>query len=142
MVRYREKLTPSIPFHLALALVIPMGFGMLAPINIGWGVASAVFFYALALLIFVVLAPRIVVTENEFRAGRAQINRQFIGTVVRIERDGRQKALADARTWSLVRAWIPEGVLITLSDPADPTPSWYVSTRHPEKLEAALTSTS
>ncbi len=140
MVRYRESLTPSLPFHLALALTIPMGFGMLAPIDIGWGIVSAVTFYVIALLIFVVFAPRIVVTDTELRAGRARIDRKFVGTVTPVDRDSRATALADARTWSLVRAWIPSGVLITLTDKADPTPSWYLSTRRATQLADLLSS--
>jgi hypothetical protein len=115
-----------------------MGFGMLAPIDIGWGIASAVVLYTLALVIFVVAAPRIVVTDTELRAGRARIDRTFVGRVTVVERADRVGALADARTWSLVRAWIPRGVLIELTDPADPTPAWYVSTRRPEALVEAL----
>jgi hypothetical protein len=138
MVLYRESLTPSLPFHLALALVIPLGFGMLAPINIGWGIASAIGFYALAMLSFVVFAPKIVVTATELRVGRARIERRFVGDAFVIPADARSATIADARTWKLIRGWIPRGVLVTIVDPSDPTPNWYCSSRHPERLVAAL----
>ena len=35
-------------------------------------------------------------------------------------------------------AWIKTMVLLVLDDPDDPTPYWLVSTRHPEKVLAAL----
>ena len=36
------------------------------------------------------------------------------------------------------RPWINRGVRIVLDDPEDPTPSWVVASRHPERLRAAL----
>lgn len=138
MVRYQESLTPSWSFHLALLVVIPMGFGMLAPINIVAGFVAAVTFYACGLLAFVAFAPRIVLTESHLRAGRATIERSLLGDVTIIEKDERNNALADARTWKVIRGWIPRGLMVIINDPNDPTPSWYVSSRNPEKLKAAL----
>jgi hypothetical protein len=36
------------------------------------------------------------------------------------------------------RAWIGTAVQVLLDDPADPTPFWVVSTRHPVELATAL----
>ena len=138
MVRYRESLTPSIGFHLALALALPLGYGMLAPINLVWGIVNAIAIYVALLIVFVGFAPRIRVTDTHLRAGRATIERRFLGAATVVDREDRGAALADARSWSLVRGWIPTGVSITVNDPADPTPTWYLSTRRPEKLVAAL----
>jgi hypothetical protein len=33
---------------------------------------------------------------------------------------------------------VPGAVQVLLDDPADPTPYWLVSTRHPERLAATL----
>lgn len=138
MARYQESLTPSWQFHLALLVLIPMGFGMVAPLNVIGGAVAAVSIYGIALVIFVVRAPRIVLTDDTLRAGRATIPRSLIGTARVVDKDERVDAIADARTWKLIRAWIPTGVLVEITDPADPTPSWYLSTRNPEKLVAAL----
>ncbi len=138
MVRYQESLTPSWTFHLALLVVIPMGFGMLAPINIVAGYVAAFGFYALAILGFVVFAPRIVVTESHLRAGRATIERALLGEATIVEKNDRNSVLTDARSWKVIRAWIPRGLTIVVIDPNDPTSSWYVSTRNPEKLRDAL----
>lgn len=139
MIRYKESLTLTWPFHIALLILLPMGFGMIAPLSITGGFVSAGVFYATALIIFVVRAPRIVVTDTTLSAGRATIDLTYLGTVRCVTEAERAEAISDARTWKLIRAWIPTGVLVTINDPADPTPSWYLSTRHPEKLEAALT---
>jgi hypothetical protein len=138
MVRYQESLTLTWPFHIALLVLLPMGFGMIAPLSIVGGFISAGIFYSAALLIFVVRAPRIVVTDTTLRAGRASIDRAFLGDIRGVTEAERPAAISDARTWKLIRAWIPTGVLVTINDPADPTPSWYLSTRHPDKLAAAL----
>ena len=140
MVRYQESLTPSWSFHLVLLVLIPMGFGMLAPINVVAGYVSAATIYAIALLSFVAAAPRIVVTDTHLRAGRATIELSLLGRATVVEKNERDLALRDARTWKLIRAWIPRGISIELKDPQDPTPGWFVSTRNPEKLRDVLRS--
>lgn len=44
----------------------------------------------------------------------------------------------DPRGWYRIRGWVPTAVLLTLDDPLDPTPFWYVSSRRPELAVAAL----
>lgn len=138
MAIYRERLTPNLGIHIALLLLIPMGFGMLAPINIAWGVANAIALYVLAVLWFTVGAPVVEVSADTLRAGRAVIARTHVGAVTIVERAERRDALSNARAWIVIRAWIPRGVRIDIVDDADPTPYWYVSTRNPERLVAAL----
>ena len=36
------------------------------------------------------------------------------------------------------RAWVGPMVLLVLDDPDDPTPYWLVSSRHPDRVLAAL----
>ncbi|MEU9286739.1 DUF3093 domain-containing protein [Streptomyces sp. NPDC048275] len=45
---------------------------------------------------------------------------------------------ADPRAFMLLRAYIPTALRIPVTDPADPTPYLYLSTREPERLVAAL----
>jgi len=47
-------------------------------------------------------------------------------------------AQADPLAFVVLRPWIRGAVLVVLDDPADPTPYWVVSTRHPERLVRAL----
>ena len=46
---------------------------------------------------------------------------------------------ADARAFLLTRPYLHRSVQVPLHDPSDPTPYWLLSTRHPERLAAALT---
>ncbi|MGW0120168.1 DUF3093 domain-containing protein [Streptomyces sp. NPDC003327] len=45
---------------------------------------------------------------------------------------------ADPRAFLLMRSYVPTAVRIEVTDPADPTPYVYLSTREPEALAAAL----
>ncbi|MEU8583092.1 DUF3093 domain-containing protein [Streptomyces abikoensis] len=45
---------------------------------------------------------------------------------------------ADTRAFMLLRGYVPTAVRIEVTDPADPTPYVYLSTRHPERLAAAV----
>ncbi|MFJ4850364.1 MULTISPECIES: DUF3093 domain-containing protein [unclassified Streptomyces] len=45
---------------------------------------------------------------------------------------------ADPRAFMLLRSYVPTALRIEVTDPADPTPYLYLSTRAPERLAAAL----
>lgn len=45
---------------------------------------------------------------------------------------------ADTRAFLLLRSYIPRALRVEVTDPDDPTPYLYLSTREPERLAAAL----
>ncbi|MEV5318590.1 DUF3093 domain-containing protein [Streptomyces sp. NPDC052687] len=45
---------------------------------------------------------------------------------------------ADTRAFLLLRAYIPTALRVEVTDPEDPTPYLYLSTREPERLAAAI----
>ncbi|MEU6405619.1 DUF3093 domain-containing protein [Streptomyces sp. NPDC046985] len=45
---------------------------------------------------------------------------------------------ADTRAFMLLRAYIPTALRVEVTDPQDPTPYLYLSTREPERLAQAL----
>ncbi|MEU7583158.1 DUF3093 domain-containing protein [Streptomyces sp. NPDC041068] len=45
---------------------------------------------------------------------------------------------ADPRAYMLLRAYIPTALRVPITDPTDPTPYAYISTRNPEALATAL----
>ncbi|WP_330261631.1 DUF3093 domain-containing protein [Streptomyces sp. NBC_00539] len=47
---------------------------------------------------------------------------------------------ADTRAFMLLRSYVPTAVRVEVTDPADPTPYVYLSTREPEALAAAIRS--
>lgn len=46
----------------------------------------------------------------------------------------------DPAAYVVHRAWVGPMVLLVLDDPEDPTPYWLISSRHPERVLAALRS--
>ncbi len=87
-------------------------------------------------------STRIEVDRNEFRAGRAHIPLNLIGTVEPLDADATRRVAgvdADARAYLLLRPYLKRSVKVTIDDPADPTPYWLVTTRHPQRLATALT---
>lgn len=85
---------------------------------------------------------RLIVADGWFRAGRARIELHHLGAVAALDAEqtrlvsGRE---ADARAFLLLRPYLSRAVKVEIGDPADPTPYWLVSSRHPEALAAALT---
>jgi hypothetical protein len=135
---YRERLTPGVGLHIALTLLLPLGFGMIAPLSIVGGIVNAIGIYLAAHAWLYFGAPQVRVTATILHAGRATIERSAVTNPRVVTLDQRPEALANARTWKVLRAWIPTGVMVDITDPADPTPHWYMSSRRPEQLVAAL----
>lgn len=84
---------------------------------------------------------RVGVHDGHLHADDARLPVAFIGQVEVIDLEGRRELLgvdAEPLAFIIQRPWIRGGVRIDLDDPADPTPYWYLSSRHPEKLAEAL----
>lgn len=85
---------------------------------------------------------RVVVTDQWIQAGRARIERRYLGEIETLD-VARMRQIsgpeANARAFLVLRPYIAVGVRINLEDPADPTPYWLVSSRRPDALAAALT---
>ncbi len=85
---------------------------------------------------------RLRVEGGEFHAGRARIAVGLLGPVSALDADETRRRAgvdADARAYLVLRPYLKRAVLVRLADPADPTPYWLVSSRHPDALAAALT---
>ncbi|WP_425413392.1 DUF3093 domain-containing protein [Micromonospora pallida] len=84
---------------------------------------------------------RVAVADGELRVDDARLPVRFVADVVPLDADGRREVLgvgADPLAFVVQRPWISGAVQVLLDDPADPTPFWVVSTRHPVQLAAAL----
>ncbi|GLZ45288.1 hypothetical protein Acsp06_14730 [Actinomycetospora sp. NBRC 106375] len=79
--------------------------------------------------------------QRELRAGPAHLPVSMIGRVDAVTGEDKRLALGprlDPQAFVLHRPWVGPVVRIEVLDPDDPTPYWVVSTRHPERLIAAL----
>jgi hypothetical protein len=84
---------------------------------------------------------RIRVVGDTLVAGQARIPLSALGRAQ--ELDAAQALAwrthrADARAHLLLRSYVPTAVRVEVTDPADPTPYLYLSTRRPRRLVAAL----
>jgi hypothetical protein len=106
-----------------------------------------------AWLPFVVLIPaalagltwlgriRIAVRDGELRVDDARLPVRYVADVIPLDAAGRREVLgvgADPLAFVVQRPWIGGAVQVVLDDPADPTPFWVVSTRHPVELATAV----
>ena len=95
----------------------------------------------LAVCLFWYGDARVVVADGWFRAGRARIETSYVGEVAALDAEEARRVAgpaADARAYLLLRPYLKRAVKVQITDPADPTPYWLVSSRHPEALAGAL----
>ncbi len=126
-------------FWLALVVAVP-------------GAWASVITVALLLLLTAAMlsfgSAQVLVRDGVLRVGRASISAAHVGPAEALDAEATRRTAgrdADARAFLLLRPYLKRAVRISIQDPADPTPYWLVSTRHPERLAAAveqLTSTS
>lgn len=140
-VIYREKLWPNAWIWVIAAGVSAAGILVFAPISMAAGYTAALVLLAIITVLLVLSTPVITVTADALTVGRATIERRFVGGVQQFtseeataERGTRLNGLA----YLCIRGWIDPVVKIEINDPADRTPYWLASTRHPDQLTAAL----
>ncbi|HVX07231.1 DUF3093 domain-containing protein [Humibacter sp.] len=141
MTVYRERLWAAPWLFVATALVIPASIIVFAPINMIIGVVCAIVLYAGCVVGLIAGSPTIEVTTGELTAGRAHIERRYLGAAESF--DGSEATLQrgrllDARAWLLIRGWVSGVVRIPILDDDDPAPYWLLSSRRPAELARAL----
>lgn len=138
---FDERLWPSPAGWVAVPTLTVMGAIVLWPIGVVPGVVAGSVALVAALAGAVGLATRVRVAGGELVAGDAHIPATLLRAPRTLDAEATRHALGpglDARTHVVLRGWVRTGVLVEVDDPADPTPSWFVSTRRPDALVAAL----
>ncbi len=104
----------------ALALLVPGGL-------LTWGLISS--------------AAVVRVADGELVAGPAHIPLEHLGVAEPLDPD-RSRAVrgpeSDPAGYHLIRGWVPAGVKVAVTDPGDRAPYWFVATRRPQQLAAAI----
>ncbi|MFF1558732.1 DUF3093 domain-containing protein [Streptomyces sp. NPDC058279] len=88
-------------------------------------------------------SARVRVVNGALAAGEARIPVTALGEPVVLDAEEARAwrtYKADTRAFMLLRSYVPTAVRVEVTDPADPTPYVYVSTREPEALAAAIRS--
>jgi hypothetical protein len=138
---YRERLWPGpLGWGVVLGAAATLGLAT-APVHALVGPLVGAVTLVLGVAAAVATSPRVEVRDGELVAGRAHIPAACLGEGQVLDRSAVHAALgpgSDARDYVLVRSWLPGGVSVPVTDPADPTPRWVVSSRHPVRLLEAI----
>lgn len=79
--------------------------------------------------------------EVELWIGAAHLPVDVVARSAEIPPSAKSAALGrqlDPAAYVVHRAWVGPMVLLVLDDPDDPTPYWLISSRHPDRVLAAL----
>ena len=99
---------------------------------------------ALALAFVSYGSARVAVSDGRLQAGTARIGLEHVVEVTALDAEAMRLLAgrdADARAFLLLRPYLKRGVRVEITDPADPAPYWLVSSRHPDRVAAALMGT-
>jgi hypothetical protein len=141
MPDYRERLWPTPWIYIVSLLLIPASILVLAPVSLPAGIVTGIVLYLAVVGALSLTAPVIEIAGDRLRAGRGEISLAHLGEAVPAEETAARLELGtglDARAFLVIRGWIKPVVRIPVEDPADPTPYWLVSSRHPNELAAAI----
>lgn len=139
---YAERLTPPWwIWALLAAMAVSVGVVTLVVFPPAGVLAAAVVTFAAGGAALTLGTPKIEVRRDELRAGRARIPVTLVGPPVSLDAETARHVRGpgiDPAAYHLIRGWLPRAVLVEVTDPGDLTPYWYLSTRQPEQLAAAL----
>jgi hypothetical protein len=139
---FRERLTvPILWWVLAGLLSLSVLIAVATYLGPTWGAGTAIATFLVAVATFGSASIVISVNNKEIHVGRASIEHAYIAACRALNAEDARRRTgveADARAHMVLRPYIKTAVEITLEDPVDPVPYWLVSTRHPQRLAAAL----
>ncbi len=141
---YRERLGVPLRWWVQGTMLVAslwLAVVVATPGEVAWVVtALAMLLMAVGLLSYG--GVTVSVADGVFRAGRAHIEGRHLGVVEALDADQTRRTAgreADARAYLVLRPYLKRAVKVEITDPADPTPYWLVSSRRPEDLAGALT---
>jgi hypothetical protein len=140
---YRESLRVPVAWWLiGAAAVITLFVIVAVPVNTLVGALVGGLAAVLLVLLFVRYGgARVEVDDSRLRAGRAEIDRTYLGTVEALTGEDARRAFGrdcDPKAYLVLRSYLPGAVRVQITDPGDPAPYWLIATRHPDRLAAAL----
>jgi hypothetical protein len=138
---YQEKVLPGLWFY-AATLVLPLSFLLIAlPFGEQIAVVSALASLFLAWGFSWAVAPKIQISRQFLRVGKASIDRDFLGkasVITPSESFAARGPNLEMNAYSVFQPSVKGLVRVELKDKADPCPYWIFSTRNPEIVAALL----
>jgi hypothetical protein len=139
---YVERLSPPVGLWVAVWVgALALGISFYAALGPLAGLAALL---VPALLLSTVLSRStavVAVDGGDLLAGPARIPVSALGPARALTPDEsrrRRGPESDPAGYHLIRGWVPAGVLADVVDPGDPTPYWFVASRRPGELAAAI----
>lgn len=138
---FSERLWPGASvWVMTVFFAVGVGLTILpASLPIAVGAAAAVLLVGAVLVRLT--APLVRVVAGELQAGRARIPVHLLGEPEVLDATATRAALGpdlDVRAHLCLRAWARTAVRLPVTDPRDPTPYWFVSSRRPAELASAV----
>ena len=125
--------------------MVGLAFSIVIAVWAGLGNTSALIAAIISLsftgYLFIISTLRISIDDDSFSAGRATIEKKFLGDISLITTDEFRFLRGpgiNPRAFHAFRFWVKRGLKVEIKDARDPTPYWLVSSKSPEKLRAAL----
>jgi hypothetical protein len=140
---YSERLYVPLRWWVQATMLLAslwLAFIVAMPAWAAWTATGVLVLVTVAMLLWIGSA-RVVVHDGVLRAGRAHIPVELLGPVEALDAEETRRVHgvdADARAYLMTRPYLNRSVRITVADPADRTPYWLVSTRHPRELADVL----
>lgn len=138
---YRERLAPGLWMLVTIALAGPMAVLVFIPVGATIALVIGAVVSLLLVTLSIVASPVVRVAGRTLYAGRAHIDADWLGEPQAFTGDdARAKRTRDIDRdgWHLIRGGIDGLVVIPITDPGDPVGSWTISSRTPDRLEAAI----
>jgi Protein of unknown function (DUF3093) len=139
---YDERLTPPLLlWAVGAVLVALLGLSFYAALGPAAGALVIVIFGTALAWVLARSAAPVHVDEGTLTAGRARIPVDLLGPVEVLDA-ARARAVrgpeSDPAGFHLIRGWVAAGVRAGVVDPEDSTPYWFVASRRPAELAAAI----
>jgi hypothetical protein len=140
---YRERLHVPLRWWVQGVMLVAtlwLALVVAVPGLVAWSVTAACLLL-LAAMLTSYGGVEVRVTDGELHVGRAHIAAEHLGTAVPLDAEQTRRTAgreADARAFLVLRPYLDRAVRVEVVDARDPAPYWLVSTRHPDRLAAAI----
>ena len=142
MQTYAERLTPPVGLWIGVWVgALALGLAFFAALGPVPGLVTLLVPGLLLSAVLVRSAAEVRVEDGDLVAGPARIPVRLLGPVQALDPAAARAVrgpASDPAAYHLIRGWVPAGVRADVLDPADPTPYWFVASRRPIELAAAV----
>ncbi|MCY7373703.1 MAG: DUF3093 domain-containing protein [Spirochaetaceae bacterium] len=142
MRTYDERLTAPVGLWVGVwVMSLVLGVSFYAALGPVAGLLAVAVPGVLMSVVLVRSAAVVRVEDGHLTAGPARIPVDALGPVQSLDAEQARHTRgpgSDPAAYHLIRGWVPAGVRAAVVDPGDATPYWFVASRRPDELAAAI----